>query len=92
MSKKLPDLRPASVTITLKSGRVLEAKTETNRGDWRDPYSVDEIIEKYNNLTACAWSAEHSSHIYDAVMAIETSPSITPLSDLIHQAAVHEAG
>ena len=92
MSKKLPDLRPASVAITLKNGRVLEAKTETNRGDWGDPYSTDEIIEKYNSLTACAWSAEHSSHIYDAVMAIETSPSITPLSDLIHQAAADEAG
>ena len=39
MSAKLPDLRPANVTITLVNGEQLTASVETNRGDWQDPYT-----------------------------------------------------
>ena len=86
MSAKLPDLRPASIMITMNNGAVLKAGTETNRGDWRDPYSVSELSEKYNNLTARAWAATNATKVYDTVMAIEDAASIAPLSDLIHQA------
>ena len=86
MSAKLPDLRPASIMITMNNGSVLKAGTETNRGDWRNPYSVSELSEKYNNLTARAWAATNATKVYDTVMAIEDAASIAPLSDLIHQA------
>jgi hypothetical protein len=72
--------------ITMNNGDVLKAETETNRGDWSDPYSVNELTKKYNSLTARAWEATNATKIYDTVMAIEDAASITPLSDLIHQA------
>jgi 2-methylcitrate dehydratase PrpD len=86
MSAKLPDLRPASIMITMNNGAVLKAGTETNRGDWRDPYSVSELSEKYNNLTARAWAVTNATKIYDTIMAIEDAASIAPLCGLIHQA------
>jgi 2-methylcitrate dehydratase PrpD len=86
MSAKLPDLRPASIMITMNNGAVLKAETETNRGDWRDPYSVSELSEKYNNLTARAWAVTNATKIYDTIMAIEDAASIAPLCGLIHQA------
>ena len=52
MSNQLPDRRPARTTVRLTDGQVLSAATETNRGDWADPYSPDEIREKYLSLTA----------------------------------------
>ena len=83
MSAKLPDLRPASVTITIEEWRGFKKpKTETNRGDWRDPYSVErDETEKYNSLTArrVGCSRCHSSHIYDArTMAIERCSHPSP--------------
>jgi 2-methylcitrate dehydratase PrpD len=86
MSAKLPDLRPASIMITMNNGTVFKAATETNRGDWRDPYSVSELSEKYNSLTARAWAEINATKIYDTIMAIEDAVSIAPLCGLIHQA------
>jgi 2-methylcitrate dehydratase PrpD len=86
MSAKLPDLRPASIMITMNNGTVFKAETETNRGDWRDPYSVSELSEKYNSLTARAWAEINATKIYDTIMAIEDAVSIAPLCGLIHQA------
>ena len=92
MSAKLPDLRPASIMITMNNGAILKAETETNRGDWRDPYSVSELSEKYNNLTARAWAVTNATKIYDTIMDIESVASIAPLCGLIHQAGLHETG
>ncbi|NNF23281.1 MAG: MmgE/PrpD family protein [Rhodobacteraceae bacterium] len=56
MSAQLPDKRPARVTVTLKDGRRLTAATQTNRGDWADPYPPEDIHAKYLSLTQRLWS------------------------------------
>ena len=40
------------------NGKVLEANTDSNRGDDQDPYSREELREKFRALSGRAWSAD----------------------------------
>ncbi len=55
MTAQLPDRRPARVTVTLSDGRRLTAATQTNRGDWADPYPSEELRGKFLSLATRAW-------------------------------------
>jgi hypothetical protein len=67
------------VTLSLNDGRVLHAATETNRGDWSDPYPALEIREKYLSLTARLWREDAAIRICDLVMDLPHAPSLDPL-------------
>jgi len=73
MSAKLPDLRPATVTITLANGDVLKASVETNRGDWQDPYTPAQIKDKYLSLTTRLWSDEKAEDVFAAIMSMDNA-------------------
>ena len=77
MSAKLPDLRPATVTITLANGDVLAASVDTNRGDWQAPYTPAQIKDKYLSLTTRIWSDEKAEGVFAAIMNMDdaTGPS-----------------
>jgi 2-methylcitrate dehydratase PrpD len=90
MSAKLPELRPAAVKVSMNDGTVLEASTETNRGDWRDPYSSAELAEKYNDLTARTWRQAEAEAIYETTMSLDALASTLSLSRLIGQAGGRE--
>jgi len=78
MTALLPDKRPARIKVTLKSGDVFEASTETNRGDWSDPYPPHEIREKYLSLTTRLWREDVAIRIWDRVMDLGAAPSLDP--------------
>ena len=71
MTERLPDLRPASVTIYMKDGSRFQASVETNRGDWQDPYRPDQLYEKYRSLTRRLWPEALSKQIVDRIQNIE---------------------
>lgn len=77
MTAKLPDKRPARTTVTMQDGRTLTAKTETNRGDWSDPYSGDEIRAKFLSLTTRLWDPDAAETVWDATLSLSTQPDIT---------------
>ncbi len=79
MSAQLPDKRPARVTVHLKDGTTLRDETETNRGDWADPYTLEDIEAKYHSLTARLWSEVQARAAWDAIMALSDAPDLTPL-------------
>ena len=83
MSTALPDFRPARVTVHLTDGTTLAAETETNRGDFEDPYQVDEIREKYLSLTTRQWPEAKAAEVWDAMMALDGAEKITGLSQTI---------
>ncbi|HSF93698.1 MAG TPA: MmgE/PrpD family protein [Thermohalobaculum sp.] len=87
MTAQLPDRRPARVTVTLGDGTCLSAATETNRGDWADPYEPDEIRAKYLSLTARLWPGDAAAAIWDMATALETLPDIAALGALMRRAA-----
>ena len=86
MSAKLPDARPASVAITLRSGDVIKAETDTNRGDWRDPYSISQLREKYDSLTERLWNKRDSDAVYDIIMDLDQCASLKQLGEQIGHA------
>ena len=79
MTARLPDLRPAWVTVTMKDGRTLSATTETNRGDWAAPYPVDEIRAKYLSLATRGWTQEASTEIWEGIHSLTDAPSASGL-------------
>ena len=87
MTAQLPDRRPARVTVSLADGTELTAGTETNRGDWADPYPPNEIRGKYLSLTARLWPEAAAMAVWDEIMALDSSADLTRLSRLMRQAA-----
>jgi len=79
MTARLPHKRPARITLTMKSGQVLQAATETNRGDWSDPFPAVEIREKYLSLATRLWREDAAIRIWDMVIEIDAAPSLEPL-------------
>jgi len=71
MTAKLPDLRPASVTIRMKDGSRLQAAVETNRGDWQDPYSAEQLAEKFISLAKRLWPETRCKTVIQKIQDIE---------------------
>lgn len=88
MTACLPDQRPARVRVHLHDGRVLEAATETNRGDWSDPYTERDLRAKYDSLARRLWAPGDADAVWHAAMALG-SGSAAPLFGAIDRA---EAG
>lgn len=87
MSAMLPDKRPAQVQITLSDGRKFSHGVETNRGDWQDPYSQEELKVKYLSLCERRWQSDHAREIYEDIMKIETAASLNDLMKKIRLAS-----
>ena len=71
MTAKLPDLRPAQVTVTMKTGERFEAAVQTNRGDWQDPYSADQLAEKYMSLAGRLWPERVCQKVSNQIQNME---------------------
>ena len=80
MTEKLPNLRPADVYIQMANGSTFKAQVTTNRGDWQDPYSEEELKQKFISLTTRLWSQEKAFNVYSKSMKLEK----IPLDDLIN--------
>ena len=80
MTGKLPNLRPANVYIQMANGSTFKAQVTTNRGDWQDPYSEEELKQKFISLTTRLWSQKKALNVYSKSMRLEK----IPLDDLIN--------
>jgi 2-methylcitrate dehydratase PrpD len=83
LTAMLPGFRPARVKITLIDGRVLSAEALTNKGDTEDPYSAEEIQDKFREVAGSVWRDSHCSAILAAVEDLDRSPDIRALSALL---------
>jgi 2-methylcitrate dehydratase PrpD len=82
MTAQLPGLRPARLRITLADGSVHEASVTTNRGDTEDPYTEQEIRQKFRELAAPVYG-ERAGAIEDAVMALGPHQEAAALTELL---------
>lgn len=85
---KLPALRPAKVTITVKDGRVLQAQAMTNRGDTEDPYTPAEVRQKFFDLAVPVWGQSHAEAIIAAVDALPGAADPSALDTLLAAAPI----
>ena len=80
LTAMMPDRRPSRVRLTLSDGKALEAETFINKGDAEDPYSPEELREKYFELVEPVWGHIAAEKIYNDVMTIEALEDINKLT------------
>ncbi len=81
-SSLLPALRPARVTVTLKSGKVFAAETMTNKGDTENPYSAADVRDKFIDVAGPVIGIEKAHAMIKEIAALETAPDVRALIDL----------
>ena len=77
------DYPTASVTITLKDGRVLSRSTTVVRGDAGNPVSGEELVDKFMVLAGGSlWEAK-AKDIIDTVGRVEELKNLRELTALL---------
>jgi 2-methylcitrate dehydratase PrpD len=85
MTAMMPDHRPAKVKVTFTNGTVLEDQTLTNKGDFEDPYSPEELREKYYELAGLIWKREIAEAIYADAMNLEKLDNVNEMTARMRQ-------
>ena len=85
LTAMMPDHRPSKVKVTLTNGTVFEAQTLTNKGDSEDPYSPEELREKYYELAERVWKRDIAEAIYADAMNLEKLDNVNQLTARIRQ-------
>lgn len=83
LDKVYPKQWPASVEIITKDERKLSTKINYPKGDPENPLSWEELIQKFNHLSAPVFSEDRRAEIISRVRSLETEPSISSLSSLL---------
>jgi 2-methylcitrate dehydratase PrpD len=79
LTAMLPQLRPARVKIRLRDGRELEGAADANRGDDQDPYSREELAEKFFELAGRAWPLPSARNLHDRLHRLEEVQDLSSL-------------
>jgi len=85
LTAMMPDHRPSKVKVTLTNGTVFEAQTLTNKGDSEDPYSPEELREKYYELAERVWKRDIAEAIYADAMNLEKLDNVNEMTARMHQ-------
>lgn len=76
-----PKAYPATLVVTLKDGRVLQAHADFPKGDPENPVSMDEVIDKFNILTERFLSRDKAAELVEAVRRVERLPDVSAVAD-----------
>lgn len=82
LTAMMPALRPAKVIVRMTDGTAFEAETRTNRGDTEDPYSENELAEKFDELARRVWGG-HADDIDRATTGIAEAADVGALTALL---------
>lgn len=83
MTAKLPALKPARVTVTLRDGRQATREVQSHRGDFNQPFEEAEIRAKFSNLAGEVLTPTGTSAVEAAVDASETWERVSELVQLM---------
>jgi 2-methylcitrate dehydratase PrpD len=85
MTARLPDLRPARVTVTLKDGRQVTQSVDSHRGDFNQPFAEAEIRAKFRELAGEVLTQEGVAAVETAVDSCERWESVQDLVTLLRR-------
>ncbi len=80
---RFPAERWAEAVFHLKDGRKIASPPCTTRGDPATPFSEEELLEKYLELTAPVLGEARTQAIAEAVAELEQAQSLAPLLELL---------
>ncbi len=76
LSERVPQIKPARVTLRLKDGRTNTQLCESARGDFQRPYSEADIRRKFHELVGLVLTSEGGQAVEDAVHRAEHWPNV----------------
>ena len=85
LTKKLPDLKPARVTVTLKDGRKSTHSCDSPRSDCLNPYSEAEIREKFRDLASDVLSPRGIARVEQLFDRFEEWQSVGELTSVLRE-------
>jgi 2-methylcitrate dehydratase PrpD len=85
LDKDFPKKWPATAAIKTKDGKSYRASIEYPKGDPGNPLSWDELIAKFQNLTAPVYSEKKRNEIVSRVKTLEDEDSISGFSGLLQR-------
>jgi len=77
----MPAQRPSRVTVKLKDGKTFTEAVFISKGDIENPYSTEDLENKFLDLTVPIYGAEKANEILDKTKRIETFKDITEFTD-----------
>ena len=83
MTAMLPEFRPAKVTIRLKNGETLSESVKTNKGDWQNPYSPDDLEDKFYSLSKRVFNGRKAQMIFKKVSNLDQLKDMKDLFQII---------
>ena len=83
MSARVPADKPAQVTLALKDGRRHTHAVSSHRGDFRAPYTDNELREKFRDLAAEVLTREGVSQMENAIDRCEHLHSVGDLAAIV---------
>lgn len=87
MTAQLPGSKPARVTMTLIDGRSATHAVDSHRGDFRQPFSEQEIREKFHELAGTVLTAQGVAAVAAAVDGCDRLDAIGQLVALMRDHA-----
>lgn len=79
----LPAVRKNKMTVIKRDGSVIERESSVTKGDYLDPFSKEEVINKFYLLSSKVWSRKRQDRIVDFIDKLDTKESIRELFELI---------
>jgi 2-methylcitrate dehydratase PrpD len=83
MSMRVPADKPAQVTLALKDGRRHTHAVSSHRGDFRAPYTDNELREKFRDLAAEVLTREGVLQMENAIDRCEHLHSVGDLAGIV---------
>lgn len=80
LTAMMPDYRPSRVKIAFRDGSILEAQSNTNKGDAEDPYSPEELKAKYFELSEWVWKRDVADTIYENAMNLKNIDNVNRMT------------
>lgn len=79
LTAMMPRKRPSRVLITLKNGDKLESEAFINKGDTEDPYTQEELKEKYHELVDPVFGDATAENIYEKLIDLDKAKDISEI-------------
>ena len=83
MTAMLPEFRPAKVIIGLKNGKTLSESVKTNKGDWQNPYSSDDLQDKFYSLAKRIFNEHKAQTIFKQLSDLDQLKDMKDLFQFI---------
>lgn len=83
LSDMLPDKRPAKVSVKLRDGGILYAENYINKGDSANPYTTQEIQNKFLDLAEPVWGSSYASILLEASIQISDFQNVKEYIEML---------